>query len=124
MIIKKSLYISFLILAIATNCYCQKRIYTAVYLRTAYEIGGYKDEYLFKKAEKINLDLIRLDSMDRWPYYEIATLYHNKAEYLFNKLKIENQIDTSNYLKKREAAVEYWNNAIPYYLRYSYLLHK
>ncbi|MCH8318300.1 MAG: hypothetical protein IIA88_07355 [Bacteroidetes bacterium] len=64
-------------------------ISVATKIQEVYELEECIDEYLFKKAEKIYLNILQQDSMNEVANYSLGSLYYNRGVYRSNYIQKE-----------------------------------
>jgi hypothetical protein len=123
--LKLNYYVAFLFMVFSFNRLCGQSLELAVTLQKAYELDGYTDRYLFNKAEKVYLELIKIDSVDIKANYGLGSLYHNKGVILTTTIQDSTKSGYKTKLKlNQKEAAECFKKAIPYLDRYNRLIDK
>lgn len=116
MIRKLTFTFFFHLLVISSNA---QNIQTAIHLQIAFEIDGYQDVYLFKKAEGIFLKILKSDSLNEAANYNIGAMYNNYAIHYQSLLNEESRkISEKETKKNTELCYKYLLLSLPYIDRY------
>ncbi len=115
--------ILFSLFFILSNKTMSQNIDLANNLQAAFELDGYDDIYLFNRAERTYLDLLRIDSLNIAANYGLGSLYNNYTIHFQEILR-----DTTLKVKKKnekkyiELGMKYYMLSLPYLSRYSRLI--